>query len=259
MQRQLSTCQQLVTTWELSDADATRESIPPISVTATQPCEPASAESTQVISQSFPDHGPASCSLPAGADLAMRHDGLLEKKSDEEGPLASSTPSVAEDADWNQQQNGHGASKNDERHREMDGTSTTYVENDGSQRHILGKRSRSISEDRDGKSRCSTSPSSPTVHMDGVVAEVNNNTTKSNRRCVWVQSQWEICEHDLMMIFSHFGHVERIDVPRPRAGRRPFAFVHFEEDEAATDTIRRAERGAFGALIVRTYHARRGT
>ena len=148
---------------------------------------------------------------------------------------------------------------NDEHHREMDGTSTTYVENDGSQRHRLGKRTRSISEDRDGKSKRSTSPSSPTVHADGAVEEVNNNTSKSNRRCVWVQSQWEMCEHDVMMIFSHFGRVERVDVPRPRAGRWPFAFVHFKEEEAATNTICPAENGALAALTVRTYHARRGT
>ena len=81
--------------------------------------------------------------------------------------------------------------------------------------------------------------------------------TGSDGRCVWVQSQSEMCKDDLTMIFSHFGRVERVDVPRPSAGSLPFAFVHFETEEDARWSIRQAVDGAFGCVMVKPYQQRR--
>ena len=74
---------------------------------------------------------------------------------------------------------------------------------------------------------------------------------------MWVQSQREMSKHDLAMIFSHFGHLERVDVPRPHSGRVPFAFVHFQQEADAKSTIRRANDGEFGSLTVKPYQCRR--
>ena len=74
---------------------------------------------------------------------------------------------------------------------------------------------------------------------------------------MWVQSQYEMSEHELSIIFSHFGPLQRIDVPPLRSGRLPIAFVHFTEAEDAQLTIRRAEEGEFGCLTVRPYRSRR--
>ena len=66
----------------------------------------------------------------------------------------------------------------------------------------------------------------------------------------------EMCKDDLTTIFSHFGRVEHVDVPKPRAGSLPFAFVHFETEEDARLCMRRAVDGAFGCLKVRGYQRR---
>ena len=72
-----------------------------------------------------------------------------------------------------------------------------------------------------------------------------------------MQSQYEMSKHDLTLIFSHFGELERVDVPSPRSGCLPFAFVHFQEEADAKSTIRRAEHGEFGWLKVKQYQSRR--
>ena len=112
------------------------------------------------------------------------------------------------------------------------------------------KRSRSTGENaEDGSSRKQLRASS----SDGVKAGVAD----PERRCVWVQSHSEMSKHDLTIIFSHFGLLERVDVPRPHSGRVLFAFVHFQEEEDAKSTIRRASDGEFGSLTVKPYQSRR--
>ena len=121
------------------------------------------------------------------------------------------------------------------------------------------KRSRSASENGgdDSSRKQLRASSSDGSHADGVTAEVAADNGDPERRCVWVQSQREMSKHDLTMIFSHFGHLERVDVPRPHSGRVPFAFVHFQEEEDAKSTIRRASDGEFGSLTVKPYQCRR--
>jgi RNA recognition motif-containing protein len=126
-------------------------------------------------------------------------------------------------------------------------------------RHLSSrKRSRSTSEDGEvGSEQWLQVPSSRDLaDVVTAVAEIADKSVPK-MRCTWVQSQREMSEHDLTMIFSHFGHLERVEVPRPRSGRMPFAFVHFKNEEDAKSTIRRAEEGEFGCLTVKPYHSRR--
>ena len=92
----------------------------------------------------------------------------------------------------------------------------------------------------------------PSVSV-GVVAGPAADERDPERRCVWVQSQCPMSEHDLTMIFFHFGHVEHVDVPRARSGHLPFAFVHFQQEEDDQSTVRRADDGEFVCLTVKPY------
>ena len=126
-----------------------------------------------------------------------------------------------------------------------------------SNRHYgSSKRSRSPSEDGEMKTKrhqYNAHPRSDRYQDNGAAVDA---TTGSDGRCVWVQSQWEMCQDDLTTIFSRFGCVERVDVPRPRPGSLPFAFVHFETAEDATQSLVRAVDGAFGCLMVKAYRYR---
>ena len=118
-------------------------------------------------------------------------------------------------------------------------------------KHDLG-HGRGLREDEGEMSTCRLYHRRSSVdHVD-----VTATSTESNRRCVWVQSTFQMCENDLAEIFSHFGQVERVDVPRPRADRPPFAFVHFRDEEDARSTVRRAMHGALGCLTVKAYQPR---
>ena len=137
------------------------------------------------------------------------------------------------------------------------GVDVRDVESESSARYGSSKRSRSSSEDSEvspKRQHCHVPSRSVHQAADGAAVDA---TTGSDGRCVWVQSQWEMCKDDLTMIFSHFGRVDHVDVPKPRPGGRPFAFVHFEAEEDARWSIRQAVDGVFGCLMVKTYQQRR--
>ncbi len=73
-------------------------------------------------------------------------------------------------------------------------------------------------------------------------------------RCVWVQTLSAGCEPlnhtDVGLIFSHFGHVARVDTPWPRSGVRPFAYVHFADEDGARTALERAKDGWLHGLTV---------
>ena len=125
------------------------------------------------------------------------------------------------------------------------------VESESSTRYDSSKRSRGPSQDGEvspKRQQCST-PSRSGHQADGAARDgAAVLTPGSDGRCVWVQSQSEMCKGDLTMIFSHFGRVERVDVPRPRPGNLPFALFHFEAEEDAGWSIRQAMDGAFRRL-----------
>ena len=136
------------------------------------------AEARRLSSASSDDEGPTSPSPAVQADL--NHD---TKELSTPSPLQF----VVEDADRDDKRDDH----NDfitEEYREMDDANqeadTTTVSRPAS------KRSRSISEDRGDRPKrpqSSTLPFFSTTDADGATVD----SCDSNRRCVWVQFQWE--------------------------------------------------------------------
>lgn len=76
----------------------------------------------------------------------------------------------------------------------------------------------------------------------------------SNPFCVWVQSQWSMTESDLTMIFSHFGTVKRVDLPRTRG--LPFAFIHFDNELDVQELLAKRVNGFIGLLFIQPYQAK---
>ena len=91
-------------------------------------------------------------------------------------------------------------------------------------------------------------------HANGAAA-----FTSADARAVWVQSKRAdvaLSWADLTEVFSHFGYVRQVDVPAPHAGKLPFAFVHFDSEQAAQLILQRAAKGEFEHVTVRVYRAR---
>ena len=244
VQTQLDGCRHLLGTWEVNVNGAEepgddQEPIAPVSFVAML----QSSAST-----SSPVHG-------GQAEAAMRWEGAAQTNTHDElrplaTPASSTQPARSDDARDNRADDDADVQNVDGGVGVLDEPKETDrvrgAKSDGSARHSSSKRCRSPSEDGGVGSKRQRRSDAP---VDG--------STASDRRCVWVQSQWEMCEDDLTTIFSHFGRVERVDVPRPRPGSLPFAFVHFEAEEDATWSIRRAVDGALGCLMVRAYQRRR--
>ena len=79
----------------------------------------------------------------------------------------------------------------------------------------------------------------------------------STRRCVWIQSHYQLSRMDLTELMCHFGTVERVDVPVPRPGGMPFAFVYFEHADDAQYVLEVARRGEFECMTVKPFHVRK--
>ncbi|MCJ1296839.1 hypothetical protein MMC34_008407, partial [Xylographa carneopallida] len=81
-------------------------------------------------------------------------------------------------------------------------------------------------------------------------------TPEVARKCLWVQSRYNIHAAQLGEIMSHFGPVEEVIVPKPFAGNNPFAYVYFVHENDAAHVLKRAERKEFEHMIVRPYRRR---
>ena len=253
LQAQLSGCRQLLTTRELNAARHPGDDPGLITPESIKPAEAVSSHASSIGDRS-PSSPPP---LPpmAQAEPVMEWKEAAETTSHADcRPPAFPFQSSCED---------DGADDNaDARHDDGDDVGVDApassgvdgvgdVESESHTRYESGKRSRSPGEDGE------VSPKrQPCGHQaaDGAAVDA---TTGSDGRCVWVQSRSEMCKDDLTMIFSHFGRVDHVDVPKPRPGSLPFAFVHFEAEEDARWSIRQAVHGAFGCLKVKAYQQRR--
>ena len=255
MQTQLGGCQQLLTTWELKAARDPAEDQEPIA-----PAETALSSAFPIGIKSPSSPPPLPTAQSVQAEPVMKWKEAAETVNHANFRSASPSPSSCNDdgADDNAEtQNDDGGDVVVDEPQGMSGVRGVESENNARYDSNKNKRSRSPSEDGEvspKRQQCNAPSGSGHQAADGAVVDA---TTVSDGRCVWVQSQSEMCTDDLMMIFSHFGRVERVDVPRPRPGHLPFAFVHFEAEEDARWSIRRAMDGAFGCLMVKAYQQRR--
>ena len=253
LQTQLGGCQQLLTTWELNVARNAGEDQGLIT-----PAEP-------VLSSASPI-GNRSPSSPLPLPTAQAEPAMEWKEAAKTTNHADVRPASPSQSSGNDDARDDGADDNADTQdddcddvvvdepRGMSGV--RGMESESNTRYDSSKRSRSPSEDgevRRKRQQCNA-PSRSDQQADGAAVDA---TTGSDGRCVWVQSQSEMCKDDLTTIFSHFGRVERVDVPRSRPGSLPFAFVHFEAEEDARWSLRRAVDGAFGCLMVKAYQRRR--
>ena len=109
------------------------------------------------------------------------------------------------------------------------------------------KRRRGFSAGRDGSDSAELTEQRRR-HVNGVAA-----LTSADARAVWVQSKRvdvALSQFDLTELFSHFGCVRQVDVPTFHAEKLPFAFVHFESEQAAQLTLQRAGRAEFEHVTV---------
>ena len=262
LQTQLSGYQQLLTTWGRGVARDPQD--PQVSA----PAEPVSSSASSIGDRSPSSPPPLSTAQAVQAQPVVdweqtaetTNDGDIRPQTTPTSPAHSTQSSLREEA------RNDGADDNAEAQdvnaddSVVDAAREPHddhsVESASNRRYGSSKRSRSPSED--GEMRTKRHPYNAPLRSDrypdnGAAVDA---TTESDGRCVWVQSQWEMCQDDLTMIFSHFGCVDRVDVPRPRPGSLPFAFVHFETAEDATQSLVRAVDGAFGCLMVKAYRYR---
>ena len=253
LQTQLRGCRQLLTTWELNGARKPGEDHGLIA-----PAEAVSSGASSIgdRSQSAPPSPPPTA--PAEPVMEWKEAAETSSHADFRHPASPSQSSCNDD----------GADDNAATRYEdgddigvdapsgVDGVRD--VESESSARYGSSKRSRSPIEDGEVSSKRQQS-NAPSLRGGPQAADgaAMGATTRSDGRCVWVQSQSEMCKDELTMIFSHFGRVAHVDVPRPRPGSLPFAFVHFEAEEDARWSIRQAVDGAFGCLMVEAYQQRR--
>ena len=248
LQTRLSGCRQLLTAWELNVDRNTGEDQGLIT-----PAEPFSSSAFSIGNKAPSSPPPLPTAQP---EPAMEWKEAAETTNHADvRPASPSQPSCNDDGADTQNDDGDGVVVDEP--QGMGGVRGVESENNARYDSNKNKRSRSPSEDGEvspKRQQCNAPSGSGHQAADGAAVDA---TTASDGRCVWVQSQSEMCTDDLMMIFSHFGRVERVDVPRPRPGSLPFAFVHFEAEEDARWSIRRAVDGAFGCLMVKAYQQRR--
>ena len=263
LRTQLSDCRQLLTTWErhaARDPGDDQGLIAPASIV------PAEAVSSGACS--IGDGSPSSPPPPPPPPPTAQAESVMEWKEAAETTSHADFPPPASPSQSSCNDEAHDDAPDDNaamRDNDGDdigvdapsGVDVRDVESESHTRYESSKRSRSSSEDGEvSPKRQPCHVPSRSVHQaaDGAAVDA---TTGSDGRCVWVQSQWEMCKDDLTMIFSHFGRVDHVDVPKPRPGGLPFAFVHFEAEEDARWSIRQAVDGVFGCLKVKTYQQRR--
>ena len=233
LQTRLSGCQQLLATWELDVSMDPGEGQRVIAPVSAMPAE-------SVLSSAF-SIGNRWPSSPRPVPIAQAEPAMEWKEAAEitnhadfrpASPAQSSCIDGARDdrADDNPDtQNNDGDDVVVDEPQGISGAGG--VESESSTRYDSSNRSRSPSEDGEvsPKRQQRTAPSLSGHQADGAARDgAAVLTTGSDGRCVWVQSQSAMCKDDLTMIFSHFGRVDRVDVPRPRPGSLPFAFIHFE-------------------------------
>ena len=269
LRTQLQSCHELLNAWgpRVAEAEMTNRAQPasssilPPRLSASAACAPLCG------APSFAGDAPsASCSTPMQAVTPLEWEKAVEMEDHEDRPpsTAASSPRAGHDVCVRETDAQMAAQSDDggdgvDEARDTDGAADAESDRDA---RPTSSRKRSCitsesenAEDVSNRKQLRVS-SSDGSHADGVTAGVAANDGDPERRCVWVQSQCEMSKQDLTMIFSHFGHLERVDVPRPHSGRVPFAFVHFQEEEDAKSTIRRANDGEFGSLTVKPYKCR---
>ena len=250
MRTRLSACRQLLAAWELNAVRRSGDDQEPI----------APADAVLPGTSSIGNRSPSS-SPPSPPPTTAQAEPVMEWKEAAQTTSHADLrpPASPSQSSWNDDGADDSAAT---RHNDGDDVGVDApassgvdgvggVESESHTRYELSKRSRSSSED--GEVSPKRQQRGPRA-ADGTAVDA---TTGTNGRCVWVQSQSEMCKDDLTTIFSHFGCVDHVDVPKPRPGSLPFAFVHFETEEDARWSIRQAVDGAFGCLKVKAYQQRR--
>ena len=133
---------------------------------------------------------------------------------------------------------------------------------DGHNQLTVGRNAGAVPRKRRRGSSASRDTSESSAERDGQRCrhtEAAAVQTSADAPAVWVQSKRvdvALNRADLSEVFSHFGSVRQVDVPTPRAGSLPFAFVHFTNEQDALLTLQRAARGEFEHVMVRAYRTR---